>query len=59
MKITITNDHPTPMEVLKAGVVLQPGQSIDIDVPDTEEKAAPAPAPTPSRKSAKNPEGDK
>lgn len=59
MKVTITNDHPTPMEVLKAGVVLQPGESIDIDVPDTDEKAAPARAAATSSKRAKNPEGDK
>ena len=62
MKITIKNDHPTPMEVLKAGVILQPGESIELEIPDTDDKPAPAVAASgkpaePAAKSKKPAEG--
>jgi hypothetical protein len=44
MKHRITNRTNTPQEVLRAGVVLQPGDSIEVEVPD------PAPAPEPDSK---------
>ena len=58
MKVTIKNDHPTPMEVLSARVILQPGESIELDIPDTDDKPeAPATPPPPPAGEAKKPEG--
>lgn len=49
MKVTIKNTEATPVEVLKFGVILRPGESATFDIPDTDDKpeaAAPPPAPS-------------
>ncbi len=60
MKVTIKNTEATPMEVLKFGVILKPGESATFDIPDTDDKPAPVDAPSvEGPKSTKSPKGDK